>query len=83
MLSILHIWFKLHNKSAIVKQLLIVYMNVLQNGVMDLQHIDPAFIRESVGSVGLSQTGNGTLTASVRDADEVFAGFSYAAPIDL
>lgn len=50
---------------------------------MDLQHIDPAFIRESVGSVGLSQTGNGTLTASVRDADEVFAGFSYAAPIDL
>lgn len=49
-----------------------------------MQHIDPAFIRESLGSMGLSQTG-GALTVSVRDADEHFAGFSYsyAAPIDF
>lgn len=55
-----------------------------QKGELDMQHIDPAFIRESLGSMGLSQTG-GALTASVRDADEHFAGFSYsyAAPIDF
>ncbi|KAG8249085.1 hypothetical protein J6590_027843 [Homalodisca vitripennis] len=54
-----------------------------EKGELDMQHIDPAFIRESLGSIGLSQTSS-TLTASVRDADEHFVGFSYsyAAPID-
>lgn len=78
-----HEFFKTINWDQLMQRRITPPFNPSVNGVMDLQHIDPAFIRESVGSVGLSQTGNGTLTASVRDADEVFAGFSYAAPIDL
>lgn len=50
---------------------------------MDLQHIDPEFTREPVtSSVGCSHS-TSVLSASVREADDAFAGFSYAPPIDL
>jgi len=55
----------------------------LQKGVMDLQHIDPQFTREPVtSSLGCSQS-TYALSASVQEADDAFAGFSYAPPIDL
>ncbi|XP_063238015.1 serine/threonine-protein kinase Sgk1-like isoform X3 [Bacillus rossius redtenbacheri] len=52
---------------------------------LDLQHIDPAFTLEPVpSSVGRSQTHSTCLlSASVREADDAFAGFSYAPPIEL
>ena len=55
----------------------------LQKGVMDLQHIDPQFTREPVtSSLGCSHS-TFALSASVKEADDAFAGFSYAPPIDL
>lgn len=52
-------------------------------GVMDLQHIDPQFTREPVtSSLGCSHS-TYALSASVQEADDAFAGFSYAPPIDL
>lgn len=54
-----------------------------QQSVMDLQHIDPEFTREPVtASVGCSHS-TCALSASVREADDAFVGFSYAPPIDL
>nr|CAD7572829.1 unnamed protein product [Timema californicum] len=52
---------------------------------LDLRHIDPEFTREPVSaSVGCSQSHSTcVLSASVREADDAFAGFSYAPPIDL
>ncbi|GFG34302.1 hypothetical protein Cfor_07097 [Coptotermes formosanus] len=51
--------------------------------VMDLQHIDPQFTREPVtSSLGCSHS-TYALSASVQEADDAFAGFSYAPPIDL
>jgi hypothetical protein len=55
----------------------------LQKGVMDLQHIDPQFTTEPVtSSLGYSHS-TCALSASVQEADDAFAGFSYAPPIDL
>lgn len=52
--------------------------------VFDLRHIDPEFTREAVSSsVARSHSTTSILTASVREADDIFAGFSYAAPMDL
>nr|CAD7461412.1 unnamed protein product [Timema tahoe] len=52
---------------------------------LDLRHIDPEFTREPVSaSVGCSQSHSTcVLSASVREADDAFAGFSYAPPIEL
>lgn len=56
----------------------------LQHEVFDLRHIDPEFTREAVSSsVARSHSTTSILTASVREADDIFAGFSYAAPMDL
>lgn len=55
-----------------------------QHEVFDLRHIDPEFTREAVSSsVARSHSTTSILTASVREADDIFAGFSYAAPMDL
>jgi hypothetical protein len=49
---------------------------------MDLKNIDPEFTKEPVpSSVGLSQQ-NSTLSASVKEADSAFEGFSYAPPLE-
>nr|CAD7403893.1 unnamed protein product [Timema poppensis] len=58
---------------------------VLVKNPLDLRHIDPEFTREPVSaSVGCSQSHSTcVLSASVREADDAFAGFSYAPPIDL
>ncbi|PSN57440.1 hypothetical protein C0J52_07332 [Blattella germanica] len=59
------------------------YSGFDEQSVMDLRHIDPEFTRERVtSSVGRSQS-TCVLSASVREADDAFAGFSYAPPIDL
>uniref|UniRef100_A0A1B6DUY2 Non-specific serine/threonine protein kinase n=2 Tax=Clastoptera arizonana TaxID=38151 RepID=A0A1B6DUY2_9HEMI len=78
-----HEFFKTLNWDDLLQRKITPPFNPRVSGVMDLQHIDPNFIKESVGSVGTSQSGNGTLSASVRETDEVFAGFSYAAPLEL
>lgn len=53
------------------------------NGQMDLRHFDPDFIKEPVpASVGKSVGSLRGISASVQDPDQVFAGFSYAPPMD-
>ncbi|KAK3909195.1 Serine/threonine-protein kinase Sgk3 [Frankliniella fusca] len=60
------------------------YVNGGEHEVFDLRHIDPEFTREAVSSsVARSHSTTSILTASVREADDIFAGFSYAAPMDL
>ncbi|XP_054289394.1 serine/threonine-protein kinase Sgk2-like [Macrosteles quadrilineatus] len=78
-----HEFFRSINWSDLLARKIKPPFNPKVKGELDMQHIDPAFIRESLGSIGLSQT-SGALTASVREADEHFVGFSYsyAAPID-
>jgi len=49
---------------------------------MDLRNIDPEFTKEPVpSSVGRSQNDT-TLSASVKEADSAFEGFSYAPPLE-
>ncbi|XP_059473344.1 serine/threonine-protein kinase Sgk1-like isoform X2 [Neocloeon triangulifer] len=51
-------------------------------GSMDLKNIDPEFTKEPVSSsVGRSQNG-AVLSASVKEADSAFEGFSYAPPLE-
>ncbi|KAF4524894.1 hypothetical protein B566_EDAN015550 [Ephemera danica] len=53
-----------------------------QTGTMDLKNIDPEFTKEPVPtSVGQSQNGT-ALSASVKEADAAFEGFSYAPPLE-
>lgn len=44
---------------------------------MDLKHIDPDFTKEQIPA-SIEQITERILSASVREADEMFAGFSYA-----
>lgn len=46
---------------------------------MDLRNIDPQFTKEQVPA-SIEQNSDEYLSASVREADDVFAGFSYAPP---
>lgn len=70
-------WDGLYNKSIKPP------FNPNVNEVFDLRYIDPEFTREAVSSsVARSQSTTSMLTASVHEADDIFAGFSYAAPPD-
>jgi len=47
--------------------------------VLDMKNIDPQFTSEPVPSS--IDGGDDVLSASVMEADEIFAGFAYAPPI--
>ncbi|GAB1610044.1 serine/threonine-protein kinase Sgk1-like isoform X4 [Argonauta hians] len=51
------------------------------SGQLDLKNFDPEFVKEPIpGSVGKSAEGTKLISASVREADGVFEGFSYVPP---
>ncbi|GLH13847.1 Mitogen-activated protein kinase kinase kinase 7 [Gryllus bimaculatus] len=78
-----HQFFKLINWEDLLAKRIPPPFNPNVKHVMDLRNIDPEFTKEPVpASVGHSQPAC-VLSASVREADEIFAGFSYAPPMDI
>ncbi|KAJ9594148.1 hypothetical protein L9F63_014404, partial [Diploptera punctata] len=78
-----HDFYKLINWEDLIAKRIPPPFNPNVQSPMDLRHIDPEFTREVVASsVGQSQS-TCMLSASVCEADDAFAGFSYARPIDL
>ncbi|KAK7865446.1 hypothetical protein R5R35_002324 [Gryllus longicercus] len=78
-----HQFFKLINWEDLLAKRIPPPFNPNVKHIMDLRNIDPEFTKEPVpASVGHSQPAC-VLSASVREADEIFAGFSYAPPMDI
>ncbi|XP_067006331.2 serine/threonine-protein kinase Sgk1 [Anabrus simplex] len=78
-----HHFFRLIDWELLLAKAIQPPFNPNVQNVMDLRNIDPEFTREPVpASVGQSHS-NCVLSASVREADDAFAGFSYAPPMDL
>ncbi|XP_018896787.2 serine/threonine-protein kinase Sgk2 isoform X1 [Bemisia tabaci] len=74
-----HEFFSTINWDDLVAKRIRPPFNPVVENCMDLQNIDPEFTHEPITS-SLTASCDSVLTASVIEADDVFAGFSYAAP---
>ncbi|KAK6640980.1 Serine/threonine-protein kinase Sgk3 [Polyplax serrata] len=74
-----HQFFRHINWDNLIAKKIKPPFNPLVKGVMDLRNIDPQFTKEQVPA-SIEQNTDDYLSASVREADDVFAGFSYAPP---
>ncbi|KAL0276314.1 UNVERIFIED_CONTAM: hypothetical protein PYX00_003907 [Menopon gallinae] len=72
-----HSFFKYINWDDLINKKIKPPFNPQVEGVMDLKHIDPDFTKEQIPA-SIEQITERILSASVREADEMFAGFSYA-----